>query len=166
MSRVAPSEEDIVALIPRLRAYAMGLTRNRQVADDLVQDALERAWRNRGSYSADFSLSAWMFRILRNRWIDGYRVARHTVEDVDGQHAAELVTLPNQHWHMQYAELLRAIDGLEPTLREAFYLVMISGLPHVEAAAVLDAPLGTLKSWIRRGREDLLAIVEIEGASL
>ncbi len=163
---MTPSEEDIVALIPRLRAYAIALTRNGQSADDLVQDALERAWRNRASYSTDFSLSAWMFRILRNRWIDTYRSSRATVEDVEGKHAAYLVTLPSQHWRVQYADLLRAIDGLEPTLREAFYLVMISGLTHVEAAEVLDAPLGTLKSWIRRGRDDLLAIVEIEGASI
>ncbi len=158
------SEDDIVALIPRLNAYALGLSKSRHAADDLVQDVLERAWRNRQHFDAGSSLTGWLFRILRNRFIDVHRGSKPLTEDIDGRHAAKLASAPAQHWTLQYDELISVVDQLPSKMREAFYLVMISGLTHEEAAAVLDVPLGTLKSWIRRGRDLVLQTVDFSGA--
>ena len=153
---------DIIGVTPLLRAYAIVLTNSRSHADDLVQDTLERAWRHRSEFTPGSSLKAWLFSILRNRFTDEFRRNRHTIQDVDGDYASKLVTLPDQHWRLQYNDLFRAIDGLAPGVRDALLLVAGAGLSHQEAAAVLDCPLGTVKSRIRRARSQLLETVEIE----
>jgi RNA polymerase sigma-70 factor (ECF subfamily) len=154
--------EDIIKTIPALRLYAYFLSKSNAQADDLVQDTLERAWRHRASFREGANLKAWLFGILRNRFTDEVRRRRKLVEDVDGANAARLVSPPDQHWRMQYADLLEAIAALPPATRDSLVLVMGAGLSHEEAAQVLGCPLGTLKSRVRRAREQLLSVVELE----
>ncbi len=153
---------DITNVIPALRVYAFFLSRSDAQADDLVQDTLERAWRHRATFREGASLKAWLFCILRNRFTDEIRRRRYLVEDVDGENAARLTCPPEQHWRLQYADLLMAINALPVATRDSLVLVMGAGLSHEEAAAVLGCPLGTLKSRIRRARDRLMGIVEIE----
>jgi RNA polymerase sigma-70 factor (ECF subfamily) len=157
---------DILGNIPALRLYAFFLSRSHDQADDLVQDTLERAWRRRDTFRPGSNPRAWLFRILRNRFTDEYRRHRNTVEDVDGQNAALLLYPADQHWRLQYGELLMAINALPPTTRDAVLLTMGAGLSHEDAAKILGCPLGTLKSRIRRARANLLSIVEIETVSI
>jgi RNA polymerase sigma factor (sigma-70 family) len=151
----------IVEMLPTLRAYALVLTKSTPHADDLVQDALERAWRNRLDYRSDSGLRTWLFSILRNRFIDHLRRERMTVQDIEGGNAARLISLPDQHWKVQYNELFRAIDSLPPDVRDPLLLVISGGLTHREAALVLGCPLGTIKSRIRRALGRLVELVDI-----
>jgi RNA polymerase sigma-70 factor (ECF subfamily) len=164
---MSPSElksDDIVELMPLLRVYAVFLTKSATYADDIVQDTLERAWRSRTSFKEGSNVKAWMFGILRNCFIDGLRKDKRLVQDVDGKIAAALSTPAEQHWRLQYAQLLRAIEGLPPQVRDAVFLVIGAGLSHEEAAAVLGCPLGTLKSRVRRARGPLMDMIDIEPA--
>ncbi len=154
-------EDEIVSIIPHLRAYARLLTGSRPHADDLVQDALERAWRHRARFVAGTNLKAWVYRILRNKFTDDHRNGRFLVQDVDGEGAARLVSPADQIWRLQYADMLAAIQALPEHSRQSVLLVVAAGLTHEEAAAICNCPLGTLKSRVRRARAQLLDLVDV-----
>lgn len=157
----AISAAEIVALLPSLRSYALALTQSDHKADDLVQDTLERAWRNRERFIAGESPKAWLCTIMRNRFIDGVRADKWTVEDVDGQSAAKQSSNPSQQWRLHYSDLLRAIDLLSPSTGEVVALCWFGGLTHQDAAKVLDWPLGTVKARIRRAKEFLTQTLDL-----
>jgi RNA polymerase sigma-70 factor (ECF subfamily) len=152
--------DEFVDLIPSLRAYARVLAKSATYADDLVQDTLERAWRNRELFHTDSNLRSWLFRILRNRFTDEFRRHRNVVQDVNGAYAAYLVSPAEQYWRLQSLDLIDAINKMSPDVRDALLLVIGLGFTHDEAAAVLDCPLGTLKSRVRRARVQLSDLVE------
>lgn len=139
----------------------MSLTRTRHWADDLVQDTLERGWRARETFRPDSDLRIWLFAILRNRFTDGYRRQRHTVQDVDSEHAVRMSSPAEQHWRLQYGDLLAAIERLPPDSRSALVLVSGAGMTFEEAAKVCDCPVSTLKSRVQRARRLLLEFVDI-----
>jgi RNA polymerase sigma-70 factor (ECF subfamily) len=151
---------EIVALIPRLRAYAKVLTRSGAEADDLVQDALMRAWRYRSSFEPGSNLKAWTFKILRNEFSTRLRGDRGVVEDVDGWFAAQRVSQPEQEWKVRHGELLHSLDQLSPETRDALLLVCGSGLTYQEAAEALGCAIGTVKSRISRARARLAEILD------
>ena len=153
---------EIVGSIPHLQTYARSLTRSTVAADDLVQDTLERAWRYQTTFIPGASLKAWLFGIMRNRFIDQIRERRRASVYQDTESDAQFVTPPDQIWRLQYADLVNAIHRLAPATRDAVILVMLCGLSHEDAANVLDCPIGTLKSRIRRARPQLITIVEVE----
>jgi RNA polymerase sigma-70 factor (ECF subfamily) len=150
------SEAAITAIIPALHAYALTRLGSGPHADDAVQDTLERAWRARDTFKDGSSVRGWLFRIMSNRIIDGFRTNRRTVQDVDGETASRLVTQPDQLWRLEYADLLTAIETLTPNMRRALLLTGL-GMTHVEGAAAMECALGTFKSYVRRGRSILLA---------
>jgi RNA polymerase sigma-70 factor (ECF subfamily) len=143
-------------LLPKLRAYALVLTRSASDADDLVQDALLRAWRFRSGYTDGTNLKAWLFRILRNEFLNRLQAKKNTVEDVDGQFAARLVSKPEQDFQLQYGELMEGMGQLSPETREALLLTVGEGYTYEEAAALCDCPVGTIKSRVNRGRQFLI----------
>ncbi len=147
----------ISAIIPVLHAYAMRRLRSKSHADDAVQDTIERAWRARASFVRGASLKNWMFGILRNQLIDVYRIQRRLTQDVDGVEAARLATQPDQLWRLHYADTVAAMETLSSDQRRAILLVVF-GLTNMQAAAVMDCPLGTLKSHLRLGRHKLRAL--------
>ena len=120
-----------------------------------MQDTLERAWVHQDRYKRDHGLKTWLCSILRNRFIDLQRQQKFVIEDVDGKHASHLIAAEDQHWRLQYVELLKAMDRLPANAREALALVWLVGLSHEEAAAVLETPLGSVKSRIKRARVKL-----------
>lgn len=150
-----PFKDQLIALMPALRGYAMSLTGCVSDADDLLQEALVRAWRSRSSFEAGTNLKAWMFRIVRNAFYTSMSRRRRTVEDVDGKLAARLASAPEQEWRLEYEELLNAMGRLTPEAREALLLIVASGLSYEAAAEVCGCAVGTLKSRVNRARQRL-----------
>jgi RNA polymerase sigma-70 factor (ECF subfamily) len=149
----------VTALIPQLRGYAIALTRSSTEADDLVQEALTRAWRFRAGFAADTNLKAWLYKILRNCFHTEIASRRATVQDVDGRLAAQLTCGPEQEWFLQYRDLLEAMTRLSPSCRESLLLVVASGLTYDEAALVAGCAVGTMKSRVNRARNKLAELL-------
>jgi RNA polymerase sigma-70 factor, ECF subfamily len=150
----------MVALIPSLRAFARGLARDRELADDITQEAMMRAWAARDSFTPGTNFRAWMFMIVRNQFYTSKRKsARMASWDPE---AAEriLVEKPAQEWGLHVADLGEALERLPPQQREMLMLVAAAGMSYEEASVVAGCSLGTVKSRLARGRAALLQIVE------
>jgi RNA polymerase sigma-70 factor (ECF subfamily) len=155
-------EDQVVAMIPQMRAYAMSLTGSSVEADDIVQDSLMRALRFREGFEMGTNLRAWLYRIVRNTFYSAAAKRRDTVEDVDGYWAGRLTSSPDQEWRVQYGEILEAMDQLTPDSRDALLLVVASGLSYQEAADVCGCAIGTMKSRVNRARERLAQLVDFD----
>ncbi|MCC5974016.1 MAG: sigma-70 family RNA polymerase sigma factor [Rubellimicrobium sp.] len=155
-------ESDIVDLLPRLRRFARSLTGAEDTADDLVQTGVEKALRRLDSFAPGTRLDHWLFRILRNTWIDTIRARRNTtalepemtetIAGEDGRRTTEA--------HLALAEVRRAMDALPEDQRVILTLVCIEGLRYREAAEVLGIPDGTVMSRLSRARLALMAKLE------
>lgn len=142
----------LVAIIPALRAFARGLCGRADLADDLAQEALTKAWAARASYLPNTNFKAWMFTILRNHYYSWCRKQRRVAPwDPD---AAErlLVCEPAQPGHMELAELAAGMQILPAQQREALILVGAGGFTYEEAAVIVGCAVGTVKSRVARGR--------------
>lgn len=149
---------EMIALLPRLRAYARSLTRAQDTADDLVQITCEKALRNIAGYTEGTRLDAWMFRILRNAWIDGHRAKRETADIADLTDSPALIgedgrDVAENRLHL--AEVRRAMDALPEEQRTVLMLVCVEGMRYRDVAEALDIPEGTVMSRLSRGRAAL-----------
>ncbi|MDP1840042.1 MAG: sigma-70 family RNA polymerase sigma factor [Reyranella sp.] len=144
----------LTAILPRLRIYALSLTRNRDSADDLVHDTVIKALAGRQSFQPGTNLAAWLFRIQRNEFISGLRRLRPTVP-VDSTIAETLSHPPHQESGLIMREFLTAFSKLAPTQREALLLAVVEGLPYETIAAHTNVSVGTVKSRISRARDRL-----------
>jgi RNA polymerase sigma-70 factor (ECF subfamily) len=153
---------EMAALLPRLRRFALSLAGNRADADDLVQDTIERALRNLHRWQQGTRLDSWMFRIAQNLWIDETRARRvravvaHDPEAaanaaVDGARDAEA--------RLAFAETVKALAELPEDQRVVVSLVLVDGMSYREAADVLNVPIGTVTSRLARARTTLAARV-------
>src|SRR6202158_6200371 len=154
----------MLAAVPSLRAFAISLCGNVDRADDLVQEALLRAWANLGSFEPGTNMSAWLFTILRNLFRSEYRKRRREVEDADGSYAESLTSLPNQTSHLELDEFRRALHLLPADQRESLILVGASGFSYEEAAHICGCAVGTINSRVNRARTRLAEILTIESA--
>ena len=157
-------QADVVALIPALRAFAWSLSRNGSDADDLVQDALTKAWTHRDKFEVGSNLRAWLFTILRNTFYTNAVRRRREVADPDGKHAATLQAAPTQDWSVALRGLQSALQKLPDEHREALILVGAAGLTYEEAAEICGCALGTIKSRVNRARTRLLKLMEADEA--
>ncbi|CAG0988629.1 ECF RNA polymerase sigma factor SigK [Burkholderiales bacterium] len=176
IARVALSDQQAFAELyrvtsPRLYSVALRIVRERGVAEELLQDAYVSVWHHAARYAADRGQpSTWLTAIVRNRCLD--HVRRRELDTVsmtrdDGQDAPELA-LPDGA--PGPAEMLLAgadahairdcVERLEGGSRQAIALAFFQGLSHGELARHLAQPLGTVKSWIRRGLERLKGCLE------
>jgi RNA polymerase sigma-70 factor, ECF subfamily len=156
--------EAMLGSVPSLRAFAISLCGNVDRADDLVQEALLRAWANLESFEPGTNMSAWLFTILRNLFRSEYRKRRREVEDADGSYAETLTSLPDQTAHLEVGEFRRALEMLPPDQRESLILVGASGFSYEEAANICGCAVGTIKSRVNRARGRLADILSIESA--
>ena len=157
--------EAMLAALPSLRAFAMSLTHNVTSADDLVQDAILRAWKNLDRFEVGTNLQAWLFTILRNGFYSQLRKKRREVEDPDGSYAARLWAPPEQPARCDVQDMLKALAKLPVEHREALLLVVAEGLSYEDAARVCGVPVGTVKSRTYRARAGLarlLAVHDVE----
>lgn len=152
----------ILAEIPRLRRYARALLRDRDAADDLVQDCLERALSRLDNWHTGDNPRRWLFTIMHHLFIDqtrklrrqGETLARYAeISDTASAPASQLDSVASR-------EVLDALQSIGPERRAALLLVSVEGLTYAEAATVLGIPAGTLMSRIARGREELRSLLD------
>ena len=156
--------DDVIAMIPALRAFAWSLSHNASDADDLVQDTLIKAWTNRDKFEVGTNLRAWLFTILRNTYYTTVVRRRREVRDEDGVYAATLTSAANQDWSVAVTAMEAALQRLPDEHREALVLVGGAGLTYEEAAEVCGCALGTIKSRVNRARNRLLKLLDAEDA--
>lgn len=159
---MAGFESELESLLPRLRRFAHGLAGNRADADDLTQISLERALRARHQWQEGTRLDAWIYRIMRNCWIDILRSQSRTQRIMAPEEAgAQIGTDPTAQMdaRIDLKRLMNAMQQLPPEQREVIALVLIEGFGYREAAELLDLPIGTVSSRLVRGRTALLALV-------
>jgi len=157
--------KDVVALIPALRAFAWSLSHNAADADDLVQEALTKAWTHRDRFEPGTNLRAWLFTILRNTYYTSLVKRRREVSDENGKYAATLSAPASQDWSVALTNLQASLQQLPAEHREALILVGAAGLTYEEAAEICGCALGTIKSRVNRARAKLLKIMDEEEIS-
>lgn len=150
-----PLHNDLIAAIPNMRAFAISLCGNRDRADDLVQEALVKAWNHLDSFEEGTNLKAWLFTILRNAYFSELRKTKREIADSEGYHAAKLSAPPEQQGHLDLLDLNNALTKLPADQREALILVGAEGFSYEDAAAVAGCAVGTVKSRVNRARTRL-----------
>lgn len=155
----------LVTVLPVLRRFALSLIHSPTAADDLVQDTLLRAWKNRTQFHSGTNFEAWTFTILRNQFYSDYRRKRE-IQDSDGVHAERLISLPEQAGRLDIQDVQGALSQLTPAMREALMLVTVEDLSYDEAAAVMGCRVGTAKSRVWRAREQLVRLLGYDGTEI
>lgn len=145
-------KSELERLIPQLRAFARSLCGHRELADDLAQEALLKAWAARDKFQPGTNLRAWVFIILRNVFLSQMRRARFKGEWDEGVAARTLSAPAAQEQQMQVSDLQRALLRLPTAQREALILVGAGGFSYEEAAKIGDCAIGTIKSRVARAR--------------
>jgi RNA polymerase sigma-70 factor (ECF subfamily) len=150
---------ELARVIPHLRAFGRSLSGNRDLADDLVQETLLKAWAARQRFQAGTNMRAWTFIILRNLFLSQMRRARFKGE-WDEVTANRLLAAPaSQDRHVELGDMQRALLHLPQPQREALILVGAGGFAYEEAAAICGCAVGTIKSRVARGRVALEALL-------
>ena len=168
--RNAPADFDeefrkgLLELIPFLRAFSRSLCGDRDLADDLAQEALTKAWQSRDTFRPGSNLKAWLFTILRNQFYSDRRRAWRQAPWDEG--AAERVPAPSgaQGWAVQLSDTTRALRHLPNEQREALILVGAGGFSYEDAARICNCAVGTVKSRVARARKALITSLEGKGA--
>lgn len=146
-------------VIPHLRAFGRSLSGSRDLADDLVQETLLKAWAARKRFQAGTNMRAWTFIILRNLFLSQMRRARFKGE-WDELTASKLLAAPaSQDRHIELGDMQRALLHLPQPQREALILVGAGGFAYEEAAEICGCAVGTIKSRVARGRVALEALM-------
>ena len=160
--------DELIHLIPRLRRFARALIGDADRADDLVQDAIERALARRQQWQDGTRLDQWLFRIMRNRWIDEWRTAKARGVHVGTEEAEALPGLDGRSQlenEMRKTEIMRALAALSAEYRETVALVLIEGFNYREAATMLGVSEGTIASRLARAKTKLQARLNAEPES-
>jgi RNA polymerase sigma factor (sigma-70 family) len=152
-------KQELTRVIPHLRAFGRSLSGNRDLADDLVQETLLKAWAARTRFQAGTNMRAWTFIILRNLFLSQMRRARFKGE-WDELTASKVLAAPaGQEHHVELGDLQRALLHLPQPQREALILVGAGGFAYEEAAEICGCAVGTIKSRVARGRVALEALL-------
>jgi RNA polymerase sigma-70 factor (ECF subfamily) len=158
-------EQQMIGLIPQLRAFSRSLCRNPHTAEDVAQQALTNAWRSRDRFERGSNLKAWLFVILRNEFYSHCRRSRR--ESALNLDQVEHLEAPadQQLWAMHLSDTVKALHTLPPAQREALTLVGAAGLSYKEAAQICGTPVGTIKSRVTRARSAIAAILDTEAST-
>ena len=149
----------LATVIPHLRAFGRSLSGSRDLADDLVQETLLKAWAARKRFQAGTNMRAWTFIILRNLFLSQMRRARFKGEWDDVTAAKILAAPASQDKHIELGDMQRALMHLPQPQREALILVGAGGFAYEEAADICGCAVGTIKSRVARGRVALEALL-------
>ncbi len=156
-------KQQMIALIPSLRAFARVLCGNRDMADDLAQEAMTRAWAARDRFTLGTNFRAWMFMILRNQFYSTIR-KNSRIAAWDPEAAERLLVTPaTQHVGIDLGDVEKALGKLPVEQREVLMLVAAEQMTYEEAAEVTHCALGTVKSRIARGRAALTRMINGSG---
>lgn len=160
-STTAKFREDLARLMPFLRAFSRSLCiGDKEMADDLAQEALTKAWRARNSFAPGTNLKAWLFTILRNEFYSCKR--RGWRQQPWDQEAAERIPDggKDQMSESDLSDTMRAMRSLSDEHRVALVLVAAGGLSYAQAAPICGCEVGTVKSRVSRARKRLLEILD------
>jgi len=159
MNDFAPMLE---AQIPRLRRYARALTRDVSRADDLVQSCLARAVAKQHLWQYGTDLRAWLFTILHNQHVNEVRRSVREGSKVTFEEAPELTVQSNAIPTLQLRDLDAALGRLPQEHSQVILLVGLEGMSYDEAAEILGVPIGTVRSRLSRGRDQLRLLMGME----
>jgi RNA polymerase sigma factor (sigma-70 family) len=155
-------EEGLTELLPRLRRFAHTLSRNTPDADDLTQATIERALRSRAQWEPGTRLDSWLYRIMRNLWIDTVR-SRRRKEDLHApvEQAEEIGADPRSaiEASIDLQKVMATMQRLPDEQREIVALILIEGVGYRECSEILGLPIGTVSSRLVRGRTALLQMI-------
>jgi RNA polymerase sigma-70 factor (ECF subfamily) len=152
----------IEAEIPRLRRYARALTQDVARADDLVQSCLARALAKQHLWQPGTDLRAWLFTILHNQHVnDVRRSVREGVSVAIEEMAPVLSVQPRATAALELHDLEAAIAKLALEQRQVILLVGLEGMQYEEVALILGVPVGTVRSRLSRGREQLRRLMDM-----
>ncbi|SFU23162.1 RNA polymerase sigma factor [Mesorhizobium sp. YR577] len=149
----------LVAFLPNLRRFAISLCGSRDLADDLVQMACERALANEQRFEAGTRFDAWMFRILRNLWIDHIRKQKTAGIQEEISERPDLTGSDGEREvqaRLALKSVSQAIADLSDEQREVLLLVCVEELSYRETSDLLDIPIGTVMSRLARARKNLV----------
>jgi RNA polymerase sigma-70 factor (ECF subfamily) len=146
--------------VPQLHTFARSLCRDGVRADDLVQEALMRAFDNIERFKPGTNLKAWLFTIVRNEHYSQLRRRKFEAQGMDTDLLPEPSVAPDHDGKLELRDLNRALASLSPGQRTALILVSVSGFSYEEAAAICGCAVGTIKSRVARARETLLDLLE------
>ena len=154
-------KRELAAMLPHLRAFGRSLCGNADLADDLVQETMLKAWKARAQYvPGPSSMKSWAFVILRNCFLSQMRRKKFTAE-YDEQAAERLLVAPDdQDDSLHLADVQRALLMLPVDQREALVLIGAGGLSYEEGAEICGCAIGTMKSRVSRGRLALQTILD------
>jgi RNA polymerase sigma-70 factor (ECF subfamily) len=144
----------LVKSLPRLGRFALGLTRSRDQAEDLVNDTIVRALNAESRFEAGTNIDAWLCTILRNQYISSARQGRRTVcvddlkDDMPSASGGQIAAV-------EFSEMRDAISKVSPEHRELLLMVAAFGLSYEEAAELCKCAVGTVKSRLNRARVDM-----------
>ena len=159
-SEKADFKRELTGVVPHLRAFARGLCGRPDMADDLVQETLLKAWAARDRFEPGTSMRAWTFVILRNAYLTDMRRSRFRGE-YDETAAERILTAPaDQEEPIHLADLHRALLTLPSERREALLLVGAGGFSYEEAAQICNCAVGTIKSRVGRARATLSRMID------
>jgi RNA polymerase sigma-70 factor (ECF subfamily) len=156
----ADFRKGLLDLIPFLRAFSRSLCGDRELADDLAQEALAKAWQSRDSFHAGTNLKAWLFTILRNQFYSDRRRAWRQAPWDDAAAERMPAARGEQLWSVQLSDTARALKTLPAEQREALILVGAGGFSYEEAAKIGNCAVGTVKSRVARARKALSAALD------
>ncbi len=147
--------EKLIALLPNLRRFALSLSRRGDLADDLVQTTVERAIANAASFDGQSRLEPWLFRIMRNAWIDHTRRRKTAGTQLDVHDMPEALPTdpgPGLEARLMLQSVWTAMATLPEEQREVLHLVCIEEMSYAETAQALGIPAGTVMSRLSRAR--------------
>lgn len=157
---MAVFREDLVAMLPKLRAYARSLgAGDTQLADDVVQDALVRALRSQDRFAPGTNLQAWMFTIVRNVFLNAVRRRAPTTALDPVAWESVLAVGPEQEQRLEWRAFQHAFAQLSPIHREVLVLAVVEGLEYETIAARTGCRVGTVKSRVNRARARLQTLL-------
>ena len=165
-------ENELAAVIPRLRRYALVLTSNPARSDDLVQDTLARAWDKRNYWRRGTDLRAWLFTIMHNVFVNQLSGARRDAANVsldaesENGTAFEIPSDDDPTRRIELQEVMGWVRRLPAEQREVLTLVAVEGMRYEEVAATLGIPIGTVMSRLSRARDKLKRIAQQQSSAL
>jgi RNA polymerase sigma-70 factor (ECF subfamily) len=157
---MADAEALLEPLIPALRRHAYALVRDHDVADDLVQDTLERALSRWSLRRTDGDLRAWLFTIQRNLHVSALRQSQRRGTHVELDEATTPSTAAEQESGIEVQDILSALDQLPEEQKSLLLLIGVEDFSYDDAAKITGVPMGTVMSRLSRGRQRLRALLE------
>jgi RNA polymerase sigma-70 factor (ECF subfamily) len=164
MSRSARTSQDafeaeLLAAVPFMRAFARSLCHDAEQAEDLAQETVLKAWQCRSQFQPGTNLRAWLSTILRNRYYSGQRRLKWRA-DFDVEVIERTLVAPDDpSICVELEDVRRALAMLPAFQREALILVGAGGMSYDEVAQIAGCPVGTVKSRVRRARDELESIL-------